>query len=67
MPTVAYENDATLDSVVDGKTGLKGENLIELIEKLHQIDYADCANFASKEWGTGAMANSFLNGIDKKS
>lgn len=67
MPTVAYENDATLDSVVDGKTGLKGENLIELIEKLDQIDYADCANFASKEWGTGAMAKSFLNGINKKS
>jgi len=66
MPTVAYENDATSDSVINGKTGLKGENLIELIEKLEQIDYADCANFASKEWGTGAMARSFLNGIDNK-
>lgn len=63
MPTVAYENDATSESVVDGKTGFKGENLLELLEKTNKIDSFECSDFAIKEWGFGAMANSFLKGI----
>lgn len=63
MPTIAYENDATSESVVTGKTGFKGENLLELLEISNKIDESECFDFAIKEWGFGAMANSFLKGI----
>jgi|688.fasta_scaffold345996_1 glycosyltransferase involved in cell wall biosynthesis len=65
MPTIAYENDATSESVINGKTGFKGDNLLELLEISNKIDESECFDFAIKEWGFGAMANSFLKGIQK--